>query len=173
MVREGHPQENLYYPADRDSVWIYMTVYENDLGAIGEGQRVTVTAVGFPGKAFTGTIGAVASILDPETRAVQARAEVANPGHLLKPEMFVDAAISADLGTRLSVPSAAVMSTGEREVVFVMNADGTFSMREVVTGVRTADRVEIVSGLKAGDPVVSSGNFFVDSESKLRSAAGQ
>jgi Cu(I)/Ag(I) efflux system membrane fusion protein len=173
MVRQGRPQENLYYPADRDSVWIYMTVYENDLGAVSEGQKVSVTAVAYPGKVFTGTIGAIASILDPETRAVQVRAETANPGHLLKPEMFVDAEINSDLGMRLAIPATAVMNTGERNVVFVKNSDDTFSMREVSTGVRTGALVEIVSGLKAGESVVSSGNFFVDSESRLKSAVSE
>jgi Cu(I)/Ag(I) efflux system membrane fusion protein len=150
LAAQGKPQENLYLPGNQDKVWI------------------KVDALAAPGEIFQGKISSISPVLDPNTRAVQVRAEVGDPAHKLKPQMFVDVKINIDLGSRLAVPGTAVVYTGERNVVFVAKPDGYFESRDVKVGAKTEKFYEILSGLNEGEEVVSAGNFFVDSESKLK-----
>jgi Cu(I)/Ag(I) efflux system membrane fusion protein len=111
--------------------------------------------------------------VDPATRTARVRVALANPGLRLKPGMFATVHLSGTLGGRvLSVPRSAVLATGERSIVFVRRVTGTLDPRDVVTGVANDDRIEIRSGLVAGDTVVASATFLVDAESNLRSALG-
>ncbi len=151
-------------------VWVYATVYESELPLVAVGQAVTIEVPSAPGKAFEGRIRAVDPILDAMTRSARVRVELTDPDGLLKPAMFVNAEIHVVLGDRLTVPASAVMATGTRHLLFVAKDDGVLEPREVTVGVRADDAVEIVHGVEAGERVVVSGNFLIDSESRLKAA---
>ena len=153
-----------------DIVWVYGNIYEYELPFVEAGSAVKVYVPTFPDQTFTGEVRGLTPKLDAATRSIQIRARVQNPGGLLKPEMYVDLALETDLGDRLVVPEEAVMETGERRIVFVAQGDGYFEPREVTLGARAGDFYEIKSGLTAGEQVVVSGNFLIDSESRLQGA---
>ena len=173
LAWERKPQSNLYRAEDQKTIWAYLTIYEYEMGLVKTGLPVEITAIAFPGEVFTGNIAAISPVLDPATRSVQARTEIGNPGGKLKPGMFVNARVKIALGKRLAVPEEAVVNTGERSVVFLATPDGYFQSRDVNLGNKANGYYEVLSGLKEGDAVVSSGNFFVDSESRLKSAVSQ
>jgi len=170
LAQKGQPQRNLYLPEEGDKAWVYMTIYESDAGVINESLPVEITAVAFPGEKFEGKIAALTPVVDPVTRTINARAEIDNPGNKLKPDMYVDVIMKVDLGEALAVPEEAVVDTGERQVVFVAKPDGYFEARNVQLGEKARNYYKVLSGLSEGEEVVTSGNFFIDSESKLRSA---
>jgi Cu(I)/Ag(I) efflux system membrane fusion protein len=109
--------------------------------------------------------------LDPATRTVQLRIELANPRLELKPDMYGDVLLAADLGPRLAVPASAVLETGTRSLVFVETGAGRFAPREVRIGLRLSEQYEVLEGLVEGERIVTSGNFLVDSESRLSALA--
>ncbi len=170
LIKRSSPNENLYLPSSGDAIWVYITVYEYEIGLVKYGQPVEIEAIAYPGEKFYGNISSISPVLDPMTRSVQVRAEVKNPGNRLKPEMFVNVKIKIDLGIKLAVPEEAVMDTGERTIVFVAKPDGYFETREPRLGTKANGYYEVLSGLKEGETIVTSGNFFVDSESRLKSA---
>jgi Cu(I)/Ag(I) efflux system membrane fusion protein len=106
----------------------------------------------------------------PDTRTVEARIDVDNRGGALKPDMFVDVSLEGAPAAALTVPESAVIPTGERTLVFVDKGDGRYEPREVALGARAADGYEVRRGLTAGERVVVSANFLLDSESSLRAA---
>jgi len=165
----GAAQEGLYFPGDSGKAWIYLTVYEYELGLVKEGQEVAVDAVAFPGDIFKGKVVGLTPVVNAESRSVRVRAEVEDKDGKLKPEMFVNARISVDLGEKLSIPEEALMDSGTRKIVYVVKAD-RFSLREVTVGPKAGEYYEVQSGLDEGEEVVTSGNFLIDSESKLKGA---
>ncbi len=169
----GHkitPGEVLLTISDLSTVWAEADIYESDLRFIQVGMPVSLTLPYWPGKRFPGKISFLNPFLDPQTRTLKARLEVPNPDLLLKPEMFGDMTLSYDLGEKLAVPVSAVMRTGQKSYVFV-ETDGTqLTPTEVTLGERSGDYYEVLSGVKAGDRVVTSANFLVDSESSLKAA---
>ena len=171
LAKRGVPEENLYFTVSSDTVWVYMDIYEYEIGFIKEGIPVEISAVAFPGKIFKGNIASIDPVLNPETRSIRARAEIKDPDHQLKPEMFVNAMINIDLGEKLAVPESAVIDTGMRKVVYLVSGNDKFQQREVILGKKAVGYYEVSDGLKEGDIVVTSGNFLIDSESKLRGAA--
>lgn len=170
LARQNKAQANLYLPLNGKTVWVYMTIYEYEIDSIKPGLPVEVEAIAFPGKIFTGRIVSLVPVLEAMTRSVQARAEISDPDHLLKPQMFVNTRINVDLGEKLSVPEEAVLDTGERRIVFVAKPNGYFTSRNVKLGAKAKDYYEVAEGLSEGEVVVTSGNFLIDSESKLKSA---
>ena len=108
--------------------------------------------------------------LDPQTRTLKVRLEAANPGTLLKPDMFVDVEFPLATSRQLTVPVDAVLDAGQRQTVFVDRGNGYLEPREVEIGDRLGDRIEILRGLKAGERIVTSANFLIDSESQLKAA---
>jgi RND family efflux transporter MFP subunit len=156
--------------ADLSRVWVIASVYEYELPFIRVGQRAAVTLSYLPGKSYQGRVGVVYPVLEASTRTVQVRLDFPNPDLNLKPEMYADVEIRSDLGERLIVPDSAVVSSGTRSIVFVVQGDGYFTPRQVRIGFRLPDGVEVLEGLKEGEEVVTSGNFLIDSESKLKSA---
>lgn len=159
--------------ADLSHVWVLASVYEYEAPYVYLRQKATMTLSYVPGVTYDGWVTLVYPFLDPATRTIQLRLEFDNPVGALKPDMYADVVLEADLGRRLSVPDAAVMRTGTRNVVFVARGDGVFEPRAVTLGVELPDRVEIVSGLSAGDRVLTDANFFIDSESKLKAAMAE
>jgi RND family efflux transporter MFP subunit len=161
------PEMPIVEIADLSRVWVVAAVYEHELPYVRAGQDATVSLSYLPGQAFRARVDLVLPVLDPATRTAQVRLAVDNAGGALRPEMFAEVTLAADLGERLSVPDAAVLDTGPRALVFREEGDGLFVPREVALGLRAPGRVEILAGLTAGDRVLSSGNFLVDAESKL------
>jgi len=156
--------------ADLSRVWVIASVYEYELPFLRVGQPAEMTLSYLPGRSIRGRVALVYPVLDAATRTVQVRLEFPNPDLKLKPEMYADVELRGDLGERLAVPESAVLSTGTRDIVFVSQGEGTFEPREVRLGLRASDAVEILDGLAEGEAVVTSGNFLIDSESRLKSA---
>lgn len=165
--------EALYKVADLGTVWVEGEVFEQDLPSIRLGQRAVAELQALPGEEFTGRITYVYPTLDPDTRTVRVRVALPNPRLRFKPGMYATLRLTSEgrAGT-LSVPRSAILSTGERNLVFVRRADGMLEPRLVTPGVSTDDRVQILSGLVDGDTVVASATFLVDAESNLGSALG-
>jgi len=170
LAKKGKAQENLYLPLNENTAWVYMNVYEYEIGLIKEGMGVEIEAVAYPGELFKGKISAITPVLNSETRSAQVRAEVEDPEHKLKPQMFVNAKIKVDLWEKLAVPETAVLDTGTRKIVYVAKEGDTLEAVEVTLGQKAEGFFEVLGGLKEGDIVVTSGNFLVDSESKLKGA---
>jgi len=163
----------LYKIAPVDPVWVVASVYQYELPLVREGMAATVEAP-MPGEpARRGRVSYINPYLDIETRTGEVRLQVPNPRGDLKPGMFVEVALERDLGLRLAVPESAVLYAGDRRVVFVDLGDDRLAPRNVTLGVKAGDYYEVVGGLKDGDVVVTSGNFLIAAESKLRSAAQQ
>jgi RND family efflux transporter MFP subunit len=164
------PSTTLLEIADLSRVWVIASIYEYELPFVHLGQSADVTLSYLPGHTYRGTVTLVYPVLESATRTVPVRVELPNPDLALKPDMYAQVEIHGDLGERLGVPESAILSTGTRNVVFVAQGDGYFEPREVHLGLRVQDSVEILDGLAEGDSVVTSGNFFIDSESKLKAA---
>ncbi len=162
----------LFKIADLSVVWLIADIYEYELPAIRLGQAATIRMAYFPGESFTGKAIYIYPTLDPQTRTARVRYEFANPQGKLKPEMFTTVEILVRLGERLAVPEGAVIDTGVRQVVIVDRGAGTFEPREVRLGVQAGEVFEVLVGLAAGERVVTSANFLIDSESKLKEAVG-
>jgi Cu(I)/Ag(I) efflux system membrane fusion protein len=134
---------------------------------------VEIRSQSYPDKPFTGRVAFIYPFLDPKTRTVKARVEMPNPGMKLKPDMFVKALIKLPLGKAIVVPVTAVMDSGKRRTVWVETSAGMFEPREVQVGEQSDDRVQILSGIKAGDKVAVSGAYLIDSESQLKGGGGE
>lgn len=165
--------EPLYQIADLSSVWVVADVFEQDLGAVKAGAKASVTVDAYPEKTFTGTIAYVYPTLTAETRTVPVRIELPNPGILLKLGMFARIEVrTAAKAAALTVPSSAIIDSGTRRIVFVQAGAGRFEPREIKTGLRAGDRVEVLDGVREGEPVVVAANFLIDAESNLKAAIG-
>ena len=170
MGMEVNANEVLYTIADLSRVWVLADVYEYELPWIEEGQSATVDVRSIPGRSFRGTVAQVYPFLDPRTRTARVRVELANSDLALKPDMFANVVIeTTPRAAVVAVPSEAVIRTGERAVVVRALGEGRFDPRAVEVGVDGGDGwVEIAHGIEAGDRVVTSGQFLIDSESRLR-----
>ena len=164
------PEHSLLFAHPGDPVWMYAQVYEYELPLVRSGQALTVGASALPGQVFRGTVRAIDQMVDPMTRTTRIRARLEDPDGLLKPDMYVNAAIAIDLGDVLAVPEDAVFATGERQIVFVDQGQGLFEPRDVTIGAKADGELEITSGVTEGERVVTSGNFLIDSESQLKGA---
>jgi len=151
---------------DISRVWIDANVFEKDLPRVRIGQQVKVTTTAFPGTTFSGKVIFVNSVVDPDSRTVKVRTEIPNPDGRLKPDMFTNVEIITDVASNaIAVPQSAVLEDGGKSFVFVA-ADNGYQKRQVQTGIKTADRVEIVDGLKSGDKVVIKGNYLLLEQTK-------
>jgi Cu(I)/Ag(I) efflux system membrane fusion protein/cobalt-zinc-cadmium efflux system membrane fusion protein len=131
-----------------------------------------VTVDSYPGRIFHGRIDQILPVVDPTTRTVRVRLILGNPGAVLKPGMYVNADIAVPLGRQLMIPASGVLQGGTRQVAFIDHGGGNLEPREIQTGPQLDDSVVVLKGLKAGDRIVSSANFLVDSEAQLQSALG-
>ena len=167
------PGEMLYQVADLSRVWVLADVNEQDINLVANGRKAQVRINAYPARSFEGVVTYVYPTLKTETRTVSVRLELANPGGLLKPGMYaqveLDSAASAKV---VAVPASAVIDSGVRRVVIVQVGEGRFDPREVETGARSDDWIEVRSGVKEGDAVVVAANFLIDAESNLRAALG-
>jgi Cu(I)/Ag(I) efflux system membrane fusion protein len=166
------PGDPLYKLADLSVVWLEGEVYERDLPALRVGGAAKATFQALPAVKRSGSITYIYPTLNPETRTVRVRVELANPDLALKPGMYATLRFSGPLAVGLSVPRSAVVETGRRNLVYLKAADGRFVPREVGLGITADDRTQILSGLAAGDTVVASATFLIDAESNLGSQLG-
>jgi RND family efflux transporter MFP subunit len=160
----------LYRIADLGKVWILAETYENEGKLLAPGMELKATHPQTR-RVFRARVTGIPPQFDPQTRTMKVRLEAANPGYSLRPDMFVDLDIPVRRPRAVTVPAEAVLDTGTRKTVFVDRGEGRFEPRAVETGIRMGDRVEIVRGLAPGESIVVSGNFLVDSESRMQLAA--
>lgn len=164
------PETRLYSIADLSTVWVYANVSQNDVGRVRPGDRARITVDAYPGKTFGARVDQILPLVDQATRTVRVRLVMANPGIALKPGMYVNVDIAAELGRQLVVPAPAVLHSGQNSVVFLDRGEGNLEPRTVTTGPQIDNDIVILSGLKPGDRVVNSANFLIDSEAQLQSA---
>ncbi|MDH4232905.1 MAG: efflux RND transporter periplasmic adaptor subunit, partial [Nitrospirota bacterium] len=158
------PGEKLFDVADLSHVWIISDIYEYELPMIRIGQTAVISLSYLPGKEFTSRIEYVYPTLSADTRTAKVRFAIPNPGGQLKPQMFTNVEVKVNLGKKLAIPDDAVIDTGMRQIVYVDAGDEYFEPREVRLGMRAEGFREVLAGLKAGERIVSSATFLVDSE---------
>ena len=159
----------LYTITDLSHVWVLADAYESDAPFLSEGVEAHVSSPGNVAESFSGRVTFISPVVNLTSRTVPVRVEVANPSSLLRLGSFVDVTFEVPLGERIVVHRGSVLESGRRAIVFVESERGRYEPREVTTGVRTAELVEIRHGLEPGEIIVSSATFFVDSESQLQS----
>ncbi len=166
------PDTQLYMLADLSTIWVYADIYEYEVPYVRVGQRATMQLSYFPGKSYAGRVSYIYPTLDSKTRTVRVRLDFRNPGFALKPGMFADVELKIDYGTQTLIPSEAVLDSGLRQIVFIAKPGGFFEPREVQLGARLENQYIVLSGVEPGETIVTSGNFLIDSESRLSTAAG-
>ncbi len=166
------PDKELYLVADLSDIWVNADIYEYEVPYIRVGQKATMQLSYSPGKTYTGRVTYVYPTVDPKTRTVRVRLEFPNPNFDLKPQMFADVQLNVDYGANIVVPAEAVLDSGSRQTVFVAKGNGYFEPRDIKVGPRIDNQFVVLSGLKPGETIVTSGNFLIDSESRLSAATG-
>lgn len=161
------PGENLYMIADLSEVWIEAELFESDVALIEEGMSAEISIAAYPDQTFQGRVEYVYPTLQEKTRSMKARVALPNANGRLKPGMYATVGLKKDLGAILSVPSSAVLRTGEKTIAFVDLGGGRLSPREVDLGQAGAEYVEVLKGMDSGERVVTSAQFLLDSESNL------
>jgi RND family efflux transporter MFP subunit len=167
------PGEMLYQVADLSRVWVIADVFEQDLALVKNGAKANIHINAYPEKTFAGVVTYVYPTLKAETRTVPVRLELANPGLMIKPGMFAQVALQVAAKAKgVTVPVSAVIDSGTRQIVLVQIKEGRFEPREIKTGARSDTYIEVLSGVKEGEPVVVAANFLIDAESNLKAAVG-
>lgn len=161
----------LYDVADLSVLWNITEIFEGDLAVITVGNAARLRLQSFPGEDFTGKITYIYPVVNPQTRTIKVRSEFSNSNHRLKPQMYGETIFENNFGSGLTVPEDAVLFTGKRNLVWIQTEDGMYEPREVQVGFKLDGKYQILSGLVAGEKVVSSGGFLIDSESQLKSGA--
>ncbi|MBI4473628.1 MAG: efflux RND transporter periplasmic adaptor subunit [Acidobacteria bacterium] len=178
MMREAYPKtaitpdKELYTIVDLSTVWINLDIYEYEAPFVTTGYTARMTLPYAPGKSYKGTVTYIYPDVSLETRTLKARLEFPNPNLELKPGMYADIELEIRIGRKLQIPAEAVLDSGTRKVVFVAKPGGYFEPREIQVGAKFDGRFIVDSGLEAGETIVTSGNFLIDSESRLSSTAG-
>lgn len=163
--------QELFRIADLSQMWVLADVPERDLGNVTVGMPVTIRVRGLPGRKFVGRVALIYPEVKMATRTTQIRIEIANPGDVLRPNMYADVEIDMGSGREVvAVPDSAIIDTGKRQVVFLDRGGGKFEPRDVKTGRHGESFTEIRSGVAEGDRVVVAANFLIDAESNLKSA---
>ena len=162
----------LFKLADLSVVWLYADIYEYELPFIRLGQQASIQLSYIPGESFTGKAIYIYPSLNPETRTAKVRFEIPNSHERLKPEMYANVEIKVHLGRKLAVPEGAIIDTGLRQMAIIDKGSGYFEPREVKLGSKVDNYYEVIQGLRAGERVVTSASFLIDSESKLKEAVG-
>ncbi len=169
-VKQGTP---IYEIADLSKVWILFDVYESEISWIKKGASVSYTVSSLSGQNFSGTIDYIDPVINPQTRVAKARMEVMNKNQILKPEMFVSSTITtknASNSSTIVIPKTAVMWTGKRSIVYIMNTTDqgvSFIMREVILGADLGERYIVESGLQLGEEIAINGTFSIDAAAQL------
>jgi hypothetical protein len=165
------PGMNLYMIADLSNIWIIADIYEYEVPWVKLGQKAEMTLSYFPGKTFKGEVTFIDPILDSTSRTLKVRLEFPNLDGELKPEMYANVTLKSAVTKKgVAVPEEAVIYAGESTRVLVQNSSRGFEARKLTLGVKTQGYVQVLKGLKAGERVVTSSNFLIDSESRLKEA---
>jgi membrane fusion protein, copper/silver efflux system len=164
------PGEELYTIADLSHIWILADIYEYELPFVKVGQQAAVTLSYDPAAGLTGRVGFIYPTLDSKTRTAKVRFELDNQDEKLKPDMYANVELRVDLGVKLAIPQEAIIESGRKQVVFLHHGGGRLEPRLIKAGVRTGEWTEVLEGLNEGDHIVTSANFLIDSESRLKSA---
>ena len=178
MVVEGQnitPGADLYKIADLSTVWVIASIYQDDLPFLRTGMEASIELQSSPGKTYKGRVSFISPVLDMESKTVQVRIEVPNTSDFaLKPNMFATVKIASPVAfTTVAVPDQSIIRSGKRNIVIVSLGNGFFRPREVVLGVSANGYVQILAGLTAGETIVTSSQFLIDSESNLKAAVEQ
>jgi Cu(I)/Ag(I) efflux system membrane fusion protein len=163
------PGEELYTIADLSHVWILADIYEYELSFVKKDQQAAVTLSYDPGTVLTGRVGFIYPTLDPKTRTAKVRFELDNADEKLKPDMYANVELRVGLGTKLAIPQEAIIESGQKQVVFLHRGGGKLEPRLIKTGVKTGEWTEVLEGVNEGEHIVTSANFLIDSESRLKS----
>lgn len=166
------PGKVLFTITDLSHLWVLADIYEQDLAFVHMGQEAQVFIDAYPDKTFNGTITFINYVVDPSTRTTKIRIEIDNTNFLLKPAMYTKVLINDQIGQGLALPSDALIDTGKRKIVFVEQKPGYFLPREVQLGLKVDQYYQVLSGLSEGEKVVTSSQFLLDSESRLKAAGG-
>jgi multidrug efflux pump subunit AcrA (membrane-fusion protein) len=166
------PGMKIYRLADLGLVWVQADIYEQDLPYLKLGQEATVTLSYLPDREFRGRVTYIYPNVDEKTRTAHVRMEFHNPGYFLKPGMFATVKVVSELAPSvLLIPDMAILRSGEKTTVFAALAGGKFDPRTVTLGPQAEnDQYEVLSGVREGERIVTSGQFMLDSESQLREA---
>jgi cobalt-zinc-cadmium efflux system membrane fusion protein len=152
-----------------EELWVFADVYERNLAAVRAGQAAQVSVASYPGESFPARIEHVGDMVDPQTRTVKVRLATANPERKLKPEMFARVALAlSGPAAAVTVPTRAVLSDGEANIVMVAVADGRFAKRRVEVGAESEGQLPVLAGLSAGERVVVDGALFLKAELENR-----
>ena len=160
--------EELYTIADLSHLWILADIYEYELPLIKVGQGASVTLSYDPRMRLHAHVGFIYPTLDPKTRTAKVRFELDNPDENLKPDMYANVELKVNLGSRLAVPQEAVLESGQQQLVLLHHGGGRLEPRLIKTGMKTENYYEVLEGLQEKDHVVTSANFLIDSESRLK-----
>jgi RND family efflux transporter MFP subunit len=166
------PDTRLYTVADLSMIGVFAQVFQNDLGRLAVGNPATLTVDTYPGRSFSGRVDFIYPDIDMATRTARVRLKFPNPRVELVPGMFVNVSLEIPMGHHEVIPASGVLQTGTRQIVFVDKGEGRLEPREVELGARVGDDYIVLKGLVAGDRVVTSANFLIDSESQLQAALG-
>ena len=166
------PDMDLYQITDLSKIWVNADIYEYEVPFVKIGQTANMSLSYYAGKTYTGKITYIYPTVDPVSRTVKVRIEFPNPKFELKPQMFANVELKINYGNQILVPQEAVMDSGDKQYVFMVHEGAVFEPRTIQMGAKLDGKVVVLSGLKPGDTIVTSGNFLVDSESRLKSAMG-
>jgi len=166
------PDTKLYAIADLSDIWVLAQIFQNDAGKIKPGDPAEVTLDAYPGRVFKGRVDYLLPQLDVATRTLPVRLVFSNPDLKLRPGMYVNVRLKLPLGKRLIVPDSAIFHSGTKNLIFTYAGDGNIEPNEVELGPHVGDQFVITKGIKAGEQIVTSANFLIDSEAQLQAAAG-
>ncbi len=166
------PGTKLYTIADLSTVWVDAQVFQTDIERIKVGDPAAITTDAWPGRWFRGRVNFIYPQVDETTRTVKVRIEIPNSKMQFSLGMFVNISLSTPMGRQLTIPASGVFQSGMRQIAFVDQGGGYFEPREIETGDRAGDNLVVLKGLKAGEHIVTSANFLIDSESQLQAAMG-
>ena len=166
------PGTKLYSVADLSTVWVYAEIFQNDIGRVKVGDPASVTVDAYPDLTFPARVSFIWPEVDKATRRARLRLEIPNPELKLLLGMFVNVELGLPLGDQLAIPASGVFQSGTRQIAFVDHGGGYFEPREIEVGARAGDDFVVLKGLKAGERIVTSANFLIDSESQLAAALG-
>lgn len=163
----------LFNIADLSKVWVELDLYDNEIAPVRLGQRVEIRPSAEQVKPIIGSVNFIYPFHDPKTHTVKIRVEIPNRGLTLRPDMFVSATIKIPLTHSIVLPVTAVMDSGKRQLVWVESKKDIFEPREVKVGERVGDKLQILSGVQAGEKIAVSGAYLIDSESQLRGGSAE
>jgi RND family efflux transporter MFP subunit len=166
------PDARLYTIINLSTVWVYAAVYQSQIGEVKVGDPTAVTVDTYPGTTFKGRVDFIWQAIDPTTRTARVRCALLNPERLLKVGMYVSIALEPRLGSGLVIPDSGVFRTGTHNIVFIDRGDGYLQPVQVRLGPHAGQEFMVLKGLQAGQQIVSSANFLIDSESQLEAALG-